>query len=203
MSRFKKPDVEAVYEFLREQKALIVHFSGTPPAGCGKFHFPADLRNVLNFGAMNGLSCSLVKPGDNFDGERGPRNAYGSVGVILALTDKESLVTATAGDGGSMCVNGVREFDERDLDIQKVRDSLLKRVEANEWGIRNYKTIGIFIADPIQVNTPSLPSPNVNEEFVRTAFPDQRIFSFSGTEIVEILSNGQWRIVNPAELYSL
>jgi hypothetical protein len=201
MSPFKKPDVEEVHAFLREHNALIVHFSGTPPSGCGKHHFPADLRNVLDLGAMTGLSCSLVVPGDNFDDGKGPRNAYGSVGVILDLTDKDSLATATAGDGGALIVNCAREFDERDLDIQKVKDSLLKRDGANEWGIRNYTTIGIFIADPIQVNTPGLLSPNVDEPFIRAAFPDQRIFSFSGSEIVEILPDARRVIVNHTELY--
>jgi hypothetical protein len=42
---------------------------------------------------MSGLSCSVVVPGDNFDGNQGPRNAYGSVGVILDLTHKHSLAT--------------------------------------------------------------------------------------------------------------
>jgi hypothetical protein len=201
VSPFKKPEVEEIHALLREHKALIVHFSGTPPSGSGTLHFPADLRRVLDHGAMTGLSCSTVVPGDNFDGDKGPRNAYGSVGLILDLIDKHSLATATVGDGGAMFVNCVREFDECDLDIQDVKSSLLKRIDANEWGIRNYKTVGIFIADPIQVNTPDLPNPNVDEAFIRAAFPDQRIFSFDRTDIVEVVPDGRRVIVSHAELY--
>lgn len=36
VSLFKKPEIEEIHAFLREHKALIVHFSGTPPSGSGK-----------------------------------------------------------------------------------------------------------------------------------------------------------------------
>jgi hypothetical protein len=42
---------------------------------------------------------------------------------------------------------------------------------------------------------------HVDEAFIRAAFPDQRIFSFSGSEIVEILPDARRVIVNHTELY--
>src|SRR4051794_22220426 len=103
MNSGRRPEVCAVYKFLKKWNALIIHFSGTPKgAGVerGAAHlFPADLQHVVNRNAMGGLSCSIVKPGDVFDGSQ--RNATGSIGVVLGLQSRESLVAVNPSDFGS------------------------------------------------------------------------------------------------------
>ncbi|QCI64584.1 hypothetical protein [Phreatobacter stygius] len=113
---FLKPEVVEVHEFLRRHCALIVHFSGTPGgADPDSPKFPDDLTTVIGGQAKDGVCCSVVKPGDTFDGF--DRHAFGTVGVILDLNAKESLATADPGDGGSFRhpLTGIRQFNERDL----------------------------------------------------------------------------------------
>jgi hypothetical protein len=200
-STYKKPSVSDVHAFLRDRKALIVHFSGTPPAGGDfNFQFPNDIKNVLDLGAITGVSCSLVVPGDNFDDGKGPRNAYGSVGVIVDLTTSQSLATATAGDGGALSFNCKREFDEVDLDLSDLQDTLDKRNGANEWGVRDYQVIGLFVMDPIEYwSVETIVRTDI--AFVARQFPGFRIFTFSDAEIVETLPNGRRIVMDIAKIY--
>jgi hypothetical protein len=201
LSTYKKPSVSDVHAFLRDRKALIVHFSGTPPTGGDfKFQFPNDIKNVLDLGAMTSVSCSLVVPGDNFDHEKGPRDAYGSVGVVLDLTTPQSLATATAGDGGALSFNCKRDFDEGDLDLSDLQDSLDKRDGANEWGVREYQVIGLFVADPVEYWSGGT-IVKTDVAFIAKQFPGRRIFTLSDGEIVEILPDGQRVVADIAKIY--
>ena len=100
----RKPTREEVREFLCQRNALLVHFSGAPKgAGLerGAAHlFPTDLRHVVDGHASGGLSCSVVQPGDVFQGIA--RNATGSIGLVLDLKSADSLLAVSADDCGSV-----------------------------------------------------------------------------------------------------
>ena len=209
MSRiFNKPGIVEVHEVLRRRKGLIVNFSGAPGASDTPIRYPADLRTVIAGGAMSGVPCSVVMPGDIFTGT-GERNAYGTVGVILDLRTEQSLATATRGDGGSLWSGkGDRQFDERDLSIQDVEGTLFNRDGHNEWGIRNYVVRGLFVIKPIEIcrlietefGTHNTIVPYSLEQ-VRVDFSEQRIYSFEGSDIVEEHPRGGRPLVEHQEIY--
>jgi hypothetical protein len=114
---FKKLPVGDVYSFLRSERALIVHFSGAPPMSDptdDQVFYPDDLQNVIRGGAMGGICCSVVRPGDCFDHYRDDRHACGSVGVIIGLQNDQSLIGVDPSDCGSMRdEHGNREMSHR------------------------------------------------------------------------------------------
>ncbi|MBP1097480.1 hypothetical protein [Bradyrhizobium diazoefficiens] len=186
---------------MREHKALIAHFSGTPAPRAFEVYYPDDLARVIAGGALTGLSCSVVKPGDNFDHDRGPRNAYGSIGVIIDLMTSESLRAVHVGDGGSFIENGVRVFDEGPIDLALLERSLNGRAETNEWGIRDYLTRGIFVAEPIEFSTASGEIVRTDVASVSKSFPDHPLYTFRDGEVVKILADGSVEAVSLTELY--
>jgi hypothetical protein len=152
MPMLQKPELAEVHEFLRRRDALIVHFSGAPKGtgiDRGEAHlFPADLRHVVEGHAMGGLSCSVVLPGDKFHGF--DRNATGSIGVVLDLTTKDSLVAVAPTDCGSIedeCGKRIVQ-NETDIATADLEHSLNKRANYNEWIIRNYVVRGILAVSP-------------------------------------------------------
>ena len=149
-----KPSLSDIYAFLRKHDALIVHFSGSPK-GLGGHHpdyfFPNDLLNVIAGGAHGGISCSLIRPGDNFDFGNAYRNSIGNVGVVLGLQDSQSLINCNFEDAGSMAdVNGNRSQQDRDISVMDLENCFLQRSKYNEVVIRNYIPLGIFFGgDPL------------------------------------------------------
>jgi hypothetical protein len=205
---FAKPALSDVHALLRARNALIVHFSGVPPAGTTMIRYPVDLNQVIAGTASNGVSCSVVTPGDVFSGD-GKRNAYGTIGAILDLRTNESLATATAGDGGSLWHGtGPRQFDERDLTIEVLERSLRDRRGHNEWGMRDFIVRGVFVIEPIEVwrsiwtshgHDGGIEPYSVGQ--VRTDFPQQRLYSFEDRHIVELHPRGHRPRVRHEELY--
>ncbi len=215
-----RPDVSAVISLLRSYNALVVHFSGTPKgAGYNKYPFPDDLNNVLNMGALNGLACSVVMPGDNFYGNT--RNAIGSIGVVLGFQEPGSIVNACRGDCGS----GADENDNRDanpvenISIDELEDTIANRkIEShNEWVVKNQEIIGIFAAVPLEISIfdyPDFPddmpeslkektwlNKSIGWSELRETFPKSRIFSFSQNGLVELNNNMEFVPISHADVY--
>lgn len=206
MAAFKKPEVPEVYEFLRGHNALIVHFSGTPKGAGSNFEhlYPADLQSVVNLEAMGGVSCSVVRPDDEFsDLERA--NATGCIGVVLGLRDKDSLVAVHPHDCGSFVEDGVRKVpNERNLTIDDLEETFVNRPRGsyNEWIIKNYIVLGIFAAPPFRVSNLCIPrylddmpdylkdgKPAPDFEYVtvpeiQATFSDLLIFGFRNGDLV-------------------
>lgn len=174
--QLQKPEVAEVHCFLRRRNALIVHFSGTPKgAGVerGEAHlFPADLQHVVDHRAMGGLSCSLVTPGDIFHGKE--RNATGSIGVVLDLQTKSSLVAVHPSDCGSIedksgnrMVQNERDITSADLDL-----GLDRRTAYNEWIGSDYVVSGIFAIWPYEVSIVKVPRyPDDMPQYLRDNVP--------------------------------
>ena len=219
---FIKPEVSAVYEFLRSSNALLVHFSGTPP-GTGKDRgklYPHDLKFATEHQETHrGLACSVVKPGDNFHGYEN-RNATGTVGIILGLKSRDSLVGVSHTDmGSSEDNNGSRDIpNERDIRIQDLEKTLGKeRTTYNEWVVRNYVVLGIFAAQPCEVSAfitvsgphdpdflwePTLGSKTIPICEVCKTFQSYKIYSFGSDCIVRIIDNpGKTDTCDHTEIY--
>jgi hypothetical protein len=221
-----KPKVEEVYDFLREHNALFVHFSGTPKgAGIerGEAHlFPNDLLHVARGGAMGGVSCSVVKPGDVFVGFE--RNATGSIGVVLGLQTKDSLVAVHPSDCGSIeNEQGYREVpNEKDIAIADLDGSLGNRAPGtyNEWVVRNYQVLGIFAVPPSEVSILKVPdypeevpedlkdytpSPDfrcVTPDELAETFAGLPIFTFKDTRILQYCAGEGFRAIDHSLIYT-
>ncbi len=136
---------------LRRHNALIVHFSGAPPGSSfGAPSYPTDLHDVIGRKAKSGLACSVVMPTDNFHSP-GVRNAFGCIGVIVGLTSPNSLMAVDPGDAGSFCMNGVRHYPDRDITVADLDSTILQRVEHNEWGVSDYRVLGILAVPPFEI----------------------------------------------------
>jgi len=184
---WSKPEVAEVYGFLRRHAALIVHFSGTPKGAGSDFEhmYPADLENVIALGALGGVSCSVVRPGDEFAGQ--DANATGCIGVVLGLRDKNSLVAADPHDCGSYVENGVRKAPERNLTADDLEVSLTKRPSGsyNEWVMRDYIILGIFAAPPFRVSKLEVPKyPADMPDYLKDQTPVPSFTSVCPAELV-------------------
>ncbi|MFM0292241.1 hypothetical protein P0D68_03710 [Paraburkholderia sp. RL17-380-BIE-A] len=210
---YQRPPVSDIYSLLRTSNSLIVHFSGIAP-GTGnpgeRLYYPDDLRNVVTGGAMGGVSCSVISPGDIFGQTENNNNATGCVGVVLGLLSPSSLLDVHAGDGGSTVLpNGQRDANPKSLNLTDLQETITGRHRGtyNEWVVGNYKVLGIFIAAPCMVRAivdipapPGVPAnilgnsrgPGICYETINDVqrdFPDQRIFRFNVREIQEVNSS--------------
>ncbi|MFM0218117.1 hypothetical protein [Paraburkholderia caledonica] len=211
---YQRPPVSDIYSLLRTGNSLIVHFSGIAP-GTGnpseRLYYPHDLRNVVSGGAMGGVSCSVIGPGDTI-GQLECDNATGCIGVVLGLQSPSSLLDVHVGDGGSSVQpDGNRRPNPQPLSLIDVQGTLTGRRLGtyNEWVIGDYKVLGIFVADPYMVRAiadipvpPGVPAtilgspsvPGIRYETIpdiQRDFPDQRVFSFNLSGIRQ-LEGRQW-----------
>lgn len=178
--------ISVLHDFLRNNNALVVHFSGAPPGVPAlpvPLRYPDDLRAVLAGSAQTGIACSLVRPGDTFVGVA--RHALGCIGVVVDLEDQDSLIAVSATDLGSQVINGIRQYHPMNVTLQDCVDSLLQRGRApggtnyNEWGLKNFKPMGIFVAEPFEIYR-QMGVPDVTTvQNVAVEFPGWPIYSFA------------------------
>jgi hypothetical protein len=203
----KKPLVSVIKRILEQRNGLIVHFSGAPKgAGVERgSYYPADLQHVCAGHAMGGVSCSVVLPADNFSGDY--RNATGCIGLVLELTEPDSLVAVFPVDCGSMEEDGNRVVENpRDITSQDVEDSISQRPadRYNEWVLRDFRVVGVFSAPPYEVSKiahleypedmpqhlrnpdpePTTGCTSIAE--IQQNFPGMDIFSFQSGQIVRL-----------------
>lgn len=155
----QRPTVHEVHLLLHQWQGVIVHFSGAPKGASGStFHgqYPADLLNVLANNAQGGISCSVVKPGDDFHSFIA--NATGCIGVIVRMSNRHSLVGADCRDCGSTETEGKRTCRNAHLplSIADVAHSLCGRASDgyNEWIVKDYEVIGLLVQEPWYVVAP-------------------------------------------------
>lgn len=209
----RKPSVAEVHAVLAAHDGLIVHFSGAPKgSGIERGHlYPDDLRHVIAGKAMGGLSCSVVKPGDNFVGFE--RNATGCIGLILDLTVPSSLVAVSATDCGSIeAPDGTRHVQhETDISVADVEASITGRRKGNynEWVVRDFRVLGVLAVPPFEISVRGAislpddlpPSPlfdptneiglgTTTPDAVAAAFAPLPTFSLDGSHILRLIAHG-------------
>ncbi len=202
----RKPTIATVHRMLQRHNALIVHFSGAPK-GVGESArlFPDDLRHVANGNAMGGVSCSTVAPGDIFSRIPSASNGTGFVGVVIDLQVKESLIGVDPADcGSSLDVHKIRHVKvEKDIFVKDLDATMgSARTHYNEWVIRNFKVLGIFVALPCYVSVPYVWPPDVPKDLqgdkpvldiqpisierIRAEFPSLPMYTFNATQILRV-----------------
>lgn len=207
-----KPTNKEIYDFLNGESGLVVHFSGCPK-GIGRENnlYPDDLNKIINDHVHGGLSCSLIKPGDNFSADRDTNEAIGAIGVIVGF-DEDGLVAVSPSDCGSYEGDDcVRHTDEKDITIADLKNSLTKRQNYNEWVIKQNKILGIFV---FNINNISVIANNKidGEEYleidyiefddVKKTFINIDIYTFLNGGIAKLdRTSGQFNAINHQELY--
>jgi hypothetical protein len=197
LNNMTTPSDFSVRQFLRERGALLVHFN-TPMSKKGS-GFPSDLVNAKNL-AGRGLSFSTIQATD-----RGPRqvgnfldaNAGGSVGIVVDVRDACCVLTVGEFDGGTdffddgtyqsggkppSAIECARSIDERKPDPRIRRDAV------NEWLVKDYVPLGIFVFCPpwvyVRSATEQGERPSSLDEIL-AIFPEDRTFSNNGTNFLE------------------
>lgn len=198
--------VSDVHRLLRKYNACIVHFSGTPKGHGKKIYYSDDLRNVLAGNASSGICCSVVIPGDAFDGAH--RNAFGCVGVLVDFNSEDSLMNACDGDCGSTISEDQRiVYKDRNVtfDLKYLEQTIVNRVQYNSWVLRNFKIIGVFAASPYVIfeeqridfeedmfgfeeDIVERGPGTLDLSMIRDTSQGQRLLSFNGSDIVEVVS---------------
>ncbi|CAN7597509.1 hypothetical protein LJR069_004421 [Variovorax paradoxus] len=209
--------MDEISDFLRRHEALIVHCSGTPKGvGPGQSYYPEDLQSVLRGDAQGGISCSVVKPGDLFHGPT--RHATGSVGLVIAPTTPSSLVAVDPRDAGSQVKDGIRSVaHERDIGVPDLDRCFAARGDHyNEWVVRDFNVIGVFIGEPASTTQPTmidmppesgLPPHATTGEVplgtldVSAEFSGLPIYTLAGGQIRQWKKN-RWFSVSHADVYS-
>ncbi len=192
LAAFKRPTRSEVHSVLRENGALLVHFSGNPPmhSGPDPREFPDDLKQVEQGKCSSGLSCSTVVAGDGTD------NASGCVGLILCPRSDRSIVAAAYHDMGTR-FDGVRrevqpEYTHKDIDAAALAETISSRGRDsyNEWAVHAFEVAGVFVIEPCYVNWSSK-SPRISISTVAQIFPDLNIYKFAEGSLVRRV-NDSW-----------
>ena len=186
-----------VHAFLRRRSGLVVHFSGSPKGVSSGVHhdYPADLQYILGGHAQGGLSCSVVTPTDVFAGAGG-RNAFGCIGLIVDLMAPESLVAVGPHDLGSQVVGGVRQYPPQAIGVADLENSLDRRTDHNEWGVRDFTVRGVLAVAPFEIWNSTSPGwvDQTNLADVAAAFPGLPIFTFFAGRL--------WGLTHSGALYT-
>lgn len=194
----------SIRNFLKSRKALLVHFSG-PTTRHTDLVFPDDLRKAMTLGSI-GLAFSTILVGDN------ENNATGSVGIAVDITDNKCVSRVSPSDAGSyfdpvenqLMSGGCRPTKET------CARSIDKRTAYNEWIVRNYTVIGIFLFVPptvpkhcVILNHSHRILVPISVDDVACSFPDPRIFSACRDGFVEYdRKERNWREVSYGNILS-
>src|SRR5665811_892053 len=186
---FTKPDVADVEQLLRQYDALLIHFSG--PEGDelrSERQFPNDLLNAIDNPKME-LSCCVVRATDHFD-----THSWGCIGLVLRLKNDKSLIAADRHDCGSREEKDDKGDIRRMVDPRHLKDlslgdlevTITERTGHNEWVVKDYNVLGIFVHPPGTAG-----DRRYRPSEVRELFPGQRIFGFQKGSIIECNSGVQ------------
>jgi hypothetical protein len=182
----------SVRDFLRDREALLVHFS-TPNTLHPDLFFPDDLKQAARL-QDEILSFSTVLRTDvgPYQGGLHPEdaNAQGSVGIVVDIATNDCVVAVAPGDVGLHL-----DFTTKSIILSgtapgavECARSIDERRSSNDWWVRSYRMLGIFIFEPalaFRLLSDVVIEVQVPMEKVLSDFPDERIFSTRNGEFVE------------------
>ena len=145
----------SIREFLRRREALLCHFS-SPMRTCRSIIFPDDLTKAMELKEKVVCFSTILaddKGPSRVNESANEENAVGSVGIIVDIEDTGCVVAVDSHDCGSIldrdtgertyCTNGPTE--------ENCAASIDERKGYNEWLVKNYRVVGIFVFEPIYV----------------------------------------------------
>lgn len=183
-------DEKRFKEIVGERNVAVVHFShhGTMNHNV---EFPVDLLHAIN-NSDETRSCCAVFPGHEM-------RLPGSVGLIFEPTLQQVLSVCST-DSGSTDFGG----EEGSLGDSPTEEAILESLDVragdyNEWRIRGAKPIGIFVADPANIEVRKAICLSCGDEVISdfackriqlpdvfAAFPGQPVFTMGDRGIEEL-----------------
>jgi hypothetical protein len=168
--------------------------------------FPDDMLQAMSLRDTR-LAFSTIQIGDeNPQKSAGTGGAEGSVGLLVDIGKDTTIEDVFPGDSGSS------EYGSTGCEPteQNCAMSIDARTSSNEWGIKNYVPIGIFVLPPIYVPTvvqiagePTRVESSMELGAAIAPFPSQRVF---GTDVSSFLEfdrlTGNWRRIAYDEIIS-
>ena len=179
---------------LKDKSALIVHFSHHSLMRSGRPVYPDDLKRVFARHHEFPLSCSAVSPGHRM-------SPVGSVGVIFAPT-AGSVLSVSNDDSGSLTwKDGSEGSAGIGLSPEAFSDSFnVVSGRYNEWRVQGAPILGIFVADPNNIQVKRLQEvqgedaiytvvglDHISLDEVAATFPGQPVFTMCESGPVRLL----------------
>ncbi|QGS59309.1 hypothetical protein [Shewanella algae] len=180
MNKFKINDL---WTLLHTQSVFIYHgvavASGMGNTTASSLTVDQKIINAINNKKNWALCCSTIKVGDsesNFD-------YWGNVGLIVKPDSPNSILLAHNQDAGSTPdpVNpknrNVTGCYTQPISISQLNNSIVNRINANEWGVVDFDVAAIYIESPV------CPS---QVQWVNTTFPDMLILTQHNSDFVSV-----------------
>jgi hypothetical protein len=188
----------SIRDFLGEREALLVHFS-TLMSNHPDLVFPHDLRNAMTLSdvplSFSTIQASDVGPYQVPGMDPADANAPGSIGIIVDIPPDDCVITVGTGDDGTSCnpVTGEIISGGCPPTSESCARSIDKRTTSNEWYIRGFRPLAIFVYGPIWVRHPEGGEVPAERDLAFGQFPDCRIFSAREGKFVEFdRGTGRW-----------
>jgi hypothetical protein len=172
----------SIREFLRDRRALLVHFSSIMTSHRDKFPFPNDLKNAAAL-RDKALSFCTVQSTDHWPFQKalstvGEANAAGNVGIVVDVKDADCVTKVAANDQGSFDdEESGRDGDGHPPSLESCSHSIDARQTCNEWLVKNYIAIGVLVLPPYVVPSADFGEQVVKLGMILESFPELRIFS--------------------------
>jgi hypothetical protein len=171
--------------FLRDREALLIHFS-TLMAGDPGRCFPDDLLNARPLRGVP-LSFSTIQRGDtNPVPGVGRGEAEGCIGLLVDVGPETEVLAVGPRDIGSSfnSVTGEWISSGKLPTLEACEESIKLRAPSNEWFVRGYVPIGIFLLPPLYARKTFVlegatlyTDAKIHRDEVFGAFHDMRVFS--------------------------
>jgi hypothetical protein len=161
--------------------------------------FPHDLRNAMTM-KSDPLSFCTIQAGDVGPYQvRGmdpaDANAPGCIGIIVDIPSDDCVITVGTGDDGTSCnpLTGEIISGGYPPTPESCVRSIDERTTSNEWYIRGFRPLAIFVYGPIWVRHPEGGEVPVDRDLAFGQFPECRIFSARDGKFVEFdRGTGEW-----------
>ncbi len=120
--------------------------------------------------------------------------AEGCIGLLVDVGPETEVLAVGPGDLGSFTdpVAGEPYSDGKPPTLEACEESIRLRQPSNEWRVRGYVPIGIFVLSPLYARkasdlngTPVYADAEIHPNEVFTAFHHMRVFSANDTEFKE------------------
>ena len=187
----------SVRRFLRQRKALLVHFS--TPMSRHTYLFPEDLRNAMRLVdtpiSFSTILANDVGPFSRPEMAPHEANAAGSVGIMVDVNDAGSVVTVGPSDDGTYFDKTTGSFVSGGNPVSQATcdASIGQRRTANEWFVKNYTVIGLFVFFPIWVRQKRIVSHCPDTVMAETEIPLELILSeFQRERVVTVHQGHLW-----------
>jgi len=146
------PDIR---QFLRDRGALLVHFS-TLMARDPSRYFPNDLLTARTLQGVPLAFSTILRGDSNPLPNVGRGGAEGCIGLVADVGPGTEVLAVGPGDNGSIYLEATGDWISggNPPTLEACEESIRLRNPSNEWFVRGYIPIGIFLLPPLYARKP-------------------------------------------------